>query len=277
MKAGWWDALALCYLAEAINTTRSKILYSLIEPQALFCTLACGNKFYALAVHPHPTFIAPLVRSALGIRSEVCGGAFCGNSLSIKAVGWFGRGAPSLMFYGIINVTLLRRRLPPPGLHRGILNSSCILILPIDTKHKYKNMKSWTDATSSFSRKRTHTFGRQGKKRVANSWAAAHKSWDDEILPVGLRDFSQGNKHEDSHKESPWFPAFPTPFLTFPLWFPPFLVFPTWFPTFPPPFPAFPPWFLTFAPWFPAFPHWFPRFPSFPSFRSPIPHSGFYR
>ena len=30
------------------------------------------------------------------------------------------------------------------------------------------------------------------------------------MLPVGLRDFSQSNKHEDSHKESPWFPCIPT-------------------------------------------------------------------
>ena len=59
------------------------------------------------------------------------------------------------------------------------------------------------------------------------------------------------------------------------------------------PFPAFPTWFHAFPPWFlaPASLPWFPHshldsprshpnssvLPSFPSFRSPIPHSGFYR
>ena len=35
--------------------TRSKISYSLIERQPVPCTTTCGNKFHALAVHPHPT------------------------------------------------------------------------------------------------------------------------------------------------------------------------------------------------------------------------------
>ena len=44
----------------------------------------------------------------------------------------------------------LRRRFPPQGLHRGILNSSCVLILLIHTKHKYKEMKSWTNPRPHF-------------------------------------------------------------------------------------------------------------------------------
>ena len=56
--------------------TRSKISYSLVEPQPLLCTPSCGYEFHALATHPHPTFTLPPVRSTFGIRSEVCGGAF---------------------------------------------------------------------------------------------------------------------------------------------------------------------------------------------------------
>ena len=71
----------------------------------------------------------------------------------------------------------LGKRFPPLWLHWGILNSSCVLILLIHTKHKYKNMKSWTDPTSSFPWRRTHPLDRQGKKLVTNSRVAAHKSW----------------------------------------------------------------------------------------------------
>ena len=71
----------------------------------------------------------------------------------------------------------LRKRFPPLWLHKEILNSSCVLILLIHTKHKYKNIKSWTDPTSSFPWRRTYPLGRKGKKCVTNSRAAAHKSW----------------------------------------------------------------------------------------------------
>ena len=53
-----------------------KISFSLIEPQPFLFTPACGYEYHALAVHPHPTFTAPPVKSAFGIWSEVCGGAF---------------------------------------------------------------------------------------------------------------------------------------------------------------------------------------------------------
>ena len=55
----------------------------------------------------------------------------------------------------------LRRRFPSLGLHRGILNSSSVLIFLIHTKHKYMKMKSWTNPTSSFPWRRTHPLGRQ--------------------------------------------------------------------------------------------------------------------
>ena len=35
-----------------------KFSYNLIEPEPLPCTPACGHEFYALAMHPHPTFTA---------------------------------------------------------------------------------------------------------------------------------------------------------------------------------------------------------------------------
>ena len=69
--------------------TRSKISYSLIEPQPHPCTPACGYEFHALAVYPHRTFTAPLVGSAFGIRSEHCGGTFCRNSQRVKAIDCF--------------------------------------------------------------------------------------------------------------------------------------------------------------------------------------------
>ena len=42
------------------------------------------------------------------------------------------------------------------------MNSSCVLILLIHTKHKYKNLKSWTDPAFSSPLRGTHPLGRQG-------------------------------------------------------------------------------------------------------------------
>ena len=61
------------------------------------------------------------------------------------------------------------------------------------------------------------------------------------MLPLAIRDFSRSNKHEDSHKESSWF-----------------LAFPHWFPTFP-------------SPWLPVFSPCFPR--SHPDFSHSYPDS----
>ena len=55
---------------------RSKISYSLIEPQSLPCTLHYRHEFHELAFHPHPTFAALLVGSAFSFQSKVWGGAF---------------------------------------------------------------------------------------------------------------------------------------------------------------------------------------------------------
>ena len=70
MKAGLRDAsLMLPDLAGATSITRSKISYSLMEPQPLLCTPACDYKFYGLAVSPDPIFTAPQVKCAFGIYS----------------------------------------------------------------------------------------------------------------------------------------------------------------------------------------------------------------
>ena len=85
---------------------------------------------------------------------------FCGNSQRVKAVGCFPWRAPSCLFDRILNTTwpnkllqlegFLRRGFPPLGLHKGILDSPCLLILLIYTKHKNNKMKFWTRSTSSF-------------------------------------------------------------------------------------------------------------------------------
>ena len=56
------------------HITRSKISYSLIEPQPLPSTSAYSHEFQALAFHPYSTFAAALVGSTFKIQSEVCGG-----------------------------------------------------------------------------------------------------------------------------------------------------------------------------------------------------------
>ena len=134
---------------------------------------------------PHPQHLQSDPHLESGRKSVV--ELFCGNNLHVKAVGCFRKGTPSLMFDGVLDVTPCLRRFPPLGLHRGILNSSCLLILLIHTKHKYNKMKSCTDPTLSFAWRRTHPVGRQGKKRVSNSWAAAHKSWKVRISPCARK------------------------------------------------------------------------------------------
>ena len=46
---------------------------------------------------------------------------FCGISLGVKAVGCFSRGAPSLMFDGILNVTLSKKKVSTAGVTQGNL------------------------------------------------------------------------------------------------------------------------------------------------------------
>ena len=46
---------------------------------------------------------------------------FCGNSLCVKAVGCFRREAPSLMFDGILNVTLSEEKVSTTDVTQGNL------------------------------------------------------------------------------------------------------------------------------------------------------------
>ena len=46
---------------------------------------------------------------------------FCGNSLHVKVVGCFRRGVPSLMFDGILNVTLSEEKVSTTGVTQGNL------------------------------------------------------------------------------------------------------------------------------------------------------------
>ena len=46
---------------------------------------------------------------------------FCGISLGVKAVDCFSRGAPSLMFDGILNVTLSKKKVSTAGVTQGNL------------------------------------------------------------------------------------------------------------------------------------------------------------
>ena len=86
--------------------TRSKVSYSLIEPQPLPWTPACGYQFHVLAVHPSPNFTSLLFGSAFGIQFEVYDGSLhYGNSQCVKPVHCFSRGAPSLIFDEFLNVT----------------------------------------------------------------------------------------------------------------------------------------------------------------------------
>ena len=78
--------------------------------------------------------------------------------------------------------------------------------------------------------------------------------------PRAFRDFSRSNKQEDSYKELPWFPAFPPMIPRIPILIP---LIPT--PT------------LCIPTLISRVPTMIPCVSTIPSFRSPIPHSGFYR
>ena len=66
---------------------------------------------------------------------------FCGNSQCVTAVSCFRRGAPSLMFDGILNPTLFQEKVFTTGVTQGNLK-----LLPLNSpnshQHKYNKMKS---------------------------------------------------------------------------------------------------------------------------------------
>ena len=127
----------------------TKFSYSSFESQLLPYAPACDYKFHALAVQLQPTFKAPFQLKAhleYSRRSEVK--LFCENTQRLQAVGYFCKRAPSWMFDVILNATLshnllqlaegLKRSFLSLGLHKGIFESPCLLILLICTKHKTK-------------------------------------------------------------------------------------------------------------------------------------------
>ena len=141
----------------------------MIESQRLLSTPACGCQFHALAVHP-PTpspllyphqekkITAPLFGSALGIWFEVCGGA----PKTVNVLSPLAAFAGELRRWCLtkFQVWFCLRSFSPLCLHKEILNSPCLLIILIHTKHKSNKMKSWTDPMSSFTLRGTHPLGR---------------------------------------------------------------------------------------------------------------------
>ena len=120
--------------------TRSNNSYSLIQPLLLPCTRACG--------HPSQPFkfSAPLSRIHIWNQVESLRSRFFAEKVKgLSPLAVLAEGAPSLMSDGILNVMLWYsdslRRFPPLGLHKGILNYPCHLILLIHTKDKDNKMK----------------------------------------------------------------------------------------------------------------------------------------
>ena len=83
----------------------------MIEPQLLPCATVCGYKLQGLAVYPHPRLSAHQIRSAFGIQSNICNGAFLQNGQRIKVIGYFRKWTLSWMFDGILNATLPKNSL----------------------------------------------------------------------------------------------------------------------------------------------------------------------
>ena len=127
----------------------AKFSYNSFKSQLLRCALASSYKFHALAVYLHPTFTTSFQSEAHLESSQASVVVlFCGNSRRLQAVGYFRRRAPSWMSDTTLNEALsndllqlaegLRRSFPSLGIHKVILDSPCLLILLIYTKHKNK-------------------------------------------------------------------------------------------------------------------------------------------
>ena len=121
--AGWWDApLAIWDLDEAMRIIRSKISYTVWSNLNRFFVHqpAATNSMHLQSTHtPHSQrlqwdlHLEPSRRSAVEL--------FCGNSLCVKTVCFFRRGAPSLMLDGILNVTLSEEKVSTIGVTQGNL------------------------------------------------------------------------------------------------------------------------------------------------------------
>ena len=65
---------------------------------------------------------------------------FCGKSLRVKAVGCFHRGAPSMMFDGILNVTLSEEKISITGVTQGNLE---LLLCPNSPDSQQKQIQEY--------------------------------------------------------------------------------------------------------------------------------------
>ena len=148
---------------------------------------------------------------------------FYGNSLSVKVISCFHRGAPSLMLGGILNATLSEVSTT------GVTQWNLELLLRPNSPDSYQTqiqeyqILDWLHVLISLIEGELIYLVDKAK----NVWLIVGQlpikaGWWNALLT--LRDFSRSNKHEDSHKEPPWFPAFPPPFTTFTPWF---LAFPS--------------------------------------------------
>ena len=65
---------------------------------------------------------------------------FCGKSLRVKAVGCFHSGAPSMMFDGILNVTLSEEKVSITGVTQGNLE---LLLCPNSPDSQQKQIQEY--------------------------------------------------------------------------------------------------------------------------------------
>ena len=122
MKAGWWDApLTFRGLVETISITRSKISYNFLEPQPLLCTPACGYEFHALVVHPHPHIRSASSHIHIWKPAGSLWWSFFAETVYVLRPWAVRRGAPSLMFVGILNVTLFEEKVTTTGVTQRTL------------------------------------------------------------------------------------------------------------------------------------------------------------
>ena len=175
MKASWWNASVFLWgLAEAISITRIQIFIVWSKLNFVHQLAATNSMHLQLKHSPHSQHLQSDPHLESGRRSVV--ELFCRNSLCVKVVGWFRRGAPSLMFDGILNVTLSQEKVSTTRVTQGNLELLLRPNSPDSHQAQIQEYKILDWPTSSFPWKRTHLLGKQSKKRVTNSRAAAHKS-----------------------------------------------------------------------------------------------------
>ena len=97
-------------------------------------------------------------------------GLFCGSSQRVKATGCFRGGAPLLMFDRILNATLSEEGVSATG-----INSQCLQILLIHTKHK--TIKSYLRLTPRFHFLEEALIHWVDKVKCVTSRAVVHKNW----------------------------------------------------------------------------------------------------